>query len=62
MDGEPAPIRRVDWHFKGVVLEPGEHRVRFDYRPRGIVPAAVASALGLLVLLAAVVAGGRRGA
>ena len=62
VDGERAPIQRVNWHFKGVYLEPGQHLVRFDYRPRGIVPGAVTSAIGLLVLVALVVAGGRRGA
>lgn len=62
IDGERAPIERVNWHFKGVYLEPGEHRVRFEYRPRGIVPGAIVSAIGLLVLVGVVIAGGRRGA
>lgn len=62
VDGAPVPIERVNWHFRGVRLEPGPHEVRFDYRPRGIVAGAIASALGLLLLAVAVVAGGRRGA
>jgi hypothetical protein len=62
VDGEKAPLRRVNWHFKGVVLEPGERHVRFDYRPRGIVPAAIVSAFGLALLVGVVVVGGRRGA
>lgn len=62
VDGAEAPIERVNWHFKGVYLEPGSHDVRFEYRPRGIAAGAVVSAIGLLVLVAAVVAGGRRGA
>jgi hypothetical protein len=63
VDGEPAPLERVNWSFKGVYLEPGAHQVRFDYRPRGLVPAAVVSAIGVLALLAGVAfAGTRRGA
>lgn len=59
VDGQRAPLRRVNWQFKGVMLEPGTHRVRFDYRPRGIAAGAVASAIGVLVLTAAVAVGGR---
>ena len=62
VDDERARIERVNWHFKGVYLEPGEHGVRFEYRPRGIVLGAVVSAIGLFVLVTAVIAGGRRGA
>jgi hypothetical protein len=62
VDGHPVQIRRVNWHFKGVYLEPGRHRVRFDYRPRGLVPAAVVSGLALAGLIGVVIVGGRRGA
>ncbi|HYO47057.1 MAG TPA: YfhO family protein [Gemmatimonadota bacterium] len=62
VDGHSAPIRRVNWHFKGVYLEPGVHQVRFEYQPRGIVPAAIVSGLALLALMGVVIAGGRRGA
>jgi hypothetical protein len=62
VDGRPAQIRRVNWHFRGVFLEPGEHRVRFDYRPRGIVPAAVVSLLALAAFGVVLSVGGRRGA
>lgn len=62
VNGRPAQIRRVNWHFKGVYLEPGEHRVRFDYRPRGIGPAAVVSLLALAAFGVVLCVGGRRGA
>jgi uncharacterized membrane protein YfhO len=62
VDGRPAPIRRVNWHFKGVYVEPGAHRVRFDFRPRGLFPAAIVSALALAGLIGVVIVGGRRGA
>jgi hypothetical protein len=62
VDGRSVPVARVNWRFRGVYLEPGTHRVRFDYRPRGIVPAAAVSAIGLLALVGLVIRGGRRGA
>lgn len=62
VDGVPAPLRRVNWHFMGVELGRGEHDVRFDYRPRGIGKAAVVSALSLLALAGVLARGGRRGA
>ena len=62
VDGVPVPLERVNWHFKGVYLEPGGHHVRFEYRPRGLVPAAVVSVIGLFILVGIVIAGGRRGA
>jgi hypothetical protein len=61
VDGAPAPLRRVNWHFMGVEVGPGEHDVRFDYRPRGIGAAAVVSALSLLALAGVLARGGRRG-
>jgi hypothetical protein len=62
VDGAPAQLRRVNWHFMGVTVAPGEHEVRFDYRPRGIRTAAAVSALALLGLAVALARGGRRGA
>lgn len=62
VNGSSAPLERVNWHFRGVRLEPGRHRVRFDYRPRGLAAGAVVSVIGLAVLVGAVIAGGRRGA
>jgi hypothetical protein len=62
VDGRPTPIARVNWRFRGVYLEPGEHLVRFDYRPRRIAAGAAVSAIGLLAFVGLVIAGGRRGA
>jgi hypothetical protein len=62
VDGEPVPIERVNWHFRGVYLAPGEHLVRFDYRPRGIVAGAVVSVVAAIGLGLVIVRGGRRGA
>jgi hypothetical protein len=62
VDGRPALIRRVNWHFMGVMIGRGEHEVRFDYRPRRIRTAAAVSALALLGLAVVLARGGRRGA
>ncbi len=62
VDGRPAPLARVNWRFRGVYLESGTHLVGFDYRPRRILAGATVSAIGLLVLVGLVIAGGKRGA
>lgn len=61
VDGQPIPIQRVNWHFRGVYLEPGEHLVSFDYQPRGLLAAAFVSLLTLLGLGFLVARGGTRG-
>jgi hypothetical protein len=61
VDGMPVPIERVNWHFRGVYLEPGEHQVRFDYRPRGVVMGGVISLLTLFGLGLGLVKGRNRG-
>jgi hypothetical protein len=62
VDGEPVPIERVNWHFRGVYLDPGEHLVRFDYRPRGVIAGAAISVVAILCLGLVITRGGRRGA
>jgi hypothetical protein len=49
VDGAPAPILRVNYNLRGVVLDSGKHRVRFVFRPRSLY-------LGLLVSILAAVA------
>ncbi len=53
IDGRPAPIHRVNYLMRGVVVPPGEHRVRYAYAPRalaaGIRVSAVSAALTLLL-------------
>jgi hypothetical protein len=60
VDGVPTTIHRVDYLLRGVVLEPGVHRVRFSYAPRALaagVGISLASlGLTLLVLGAGLVA------
>jgi hypothetical protein len=51
VDGEPAEVLAANHLFRGVVVPPGRHRVRFEYRPWSL-PAGLAGSLagGLLVL------------
>ena len=34
VDGTTRPIVRTNYHFRGVFLDPGEHKLRFVYAPR----------------------------
>jgi len=61
VDGRRVPIVRANWHFRGVYLPPGDHVVRFDYRPRGVVPAAGVSFVTLVLLILVVARGTGRG-
>ncbi|HSB91335.1 MAG TPA: YfhO family protein [Anaerolineales bacterium] len=46
LDGETTPLFRADGLFRGIRVPPGEHVVRFDYRPWGF-------AMGILISAAA---------
>jgi hypothetical protein len=48
VDGHTAPIYQVFSALRGVVLDRGEHRVEFHYRPRSAVIGAVMSAMGVI--------------
>jgi hypothetical protein len=52
IDGEDAPILRVDYAFLGLVLEPGTHAVRFIYSPKWIRIGGILSGGALLTCLA----------
>ena len=53
VDDQPAESIRVDGQFRGVRLDPGSHRVVWNYRPRSVLWGAVIS-VGTLLFLAAV--------
>lgn len=53
VDGRPAESIRVDGQFRGVRLEPGSHRVVWNYRPRSVLWGAVIS-VGTFLFLALV--------
>jgi hypothetical protein len=55
VDGRPAPILPANVVFRAVAIPAGTSVVQMDYRPRGLLPAAMVSLAGLLgcgVLLA----------
>lgn len=41
VDGAEVPVHRANLAFKGVLLEPGRHAVRFQFRPTAIVVTSV---------------------
>lgn len=53
IDGRPAESIRVDGQFRGVRLEPGSHRVVWNYQPRSVLWGAAFS-VGTFLFLAAV--------
>jgi uncharacterized membrane protein YfhO len=48
VDGRPTSIYQAYYALRGVVVEPGDHRVEFDYKPLSALLGAVMSAAGLL--------------
>lgn len=52
VDGQPAPLLRANALYRAVRLVAGEHRVRFQYRPRPVLYGAWLSAGASLGLLA----------
>ncbi|MGD9644124.1 MAG: hypothetical protein AB7U73_00420 [Pirellulales bacterium] len=51
IDGVAAPVVRVDGDFLGCVVEPGAHRVTFQFRPLSLLVGEYLSACGLGLLL-----------
>jgi hypothetical protein len=51
IDGVSADIRQVDGLFRGVFLEPGAHRIIFEYRPWSVQIGSALSVAGILVWL-----------
>jgi hypothetical protein len=49
-DGREKPIHRVNHLFRGVVVEPGDREVVFQYEPRSFRIGSIASLLGLAAL------------
>ncbi len=60
VDGEPAPILRADYLFRGVPVPAGDHRVEFAYRPATFRTGATISSLALAAILAVSLASLRR--
>ena len=52
VDGRQARVYPANYMFRGVLLTPGKHMVRFAYEPASFVTGAVLSGIGLLCLAA----------
>ncbi len=53
VDGKPAAVHRVNYLMRGILLEPGVHRVRLRYMPAGLaagIQVSLASAAAALLL------------
>jgi uncharacterized membrane protein YfhO len=59
LDGQPAPVLRVNAVCQGVLVPPGEHEILFRYSPPGFRTGTAISAFGLLVLTGALAAARR---
>ena len=57
VDGRDAPLERVDYLLRGVMVPPGRHRVEFVYEPASWTIARAITLAGLLALVAALAAG-----
>ncbi len=57
VDQVPATIHRVDYLMRGVLIDPGVHRVRFTYVPHALEAGIRVSTLSLLLTLALAGAG-----
>jgi uncharacterized membrane protein YfhO len=51
VDGQLAPIDRVDVLFRAVLIEPGSHTIVFEYRPDSFLIGAIISAASLIILI-----------
>jgi hypothetical protein len=57
VDGEEVDIERVNYMMRGVPLEPGRHRVEFEYEPLSWRIGWILSLVGLAALAALLVSG-----
>ena len=51
VDEQPVPIFATNHLFRGVLVPPGRHRIRFVYHPTTIYWGAVGSVTGLFILV-----------
>src|SRR4029077_18404916 len=59
-DGRPLPVVRVEEDFLGCKVDGTVHRVELRFRPRSVVRGTIVSAIGGVLLVAAVAIGWRR--
>jgi len=49
VDGEPDYVQKVNYAFKGVYVQRGEHEVVFSYKPKTMVWGIIGTIIGLLI-------------
>ena len=57
VDGQPAPIHRVDGLFQAIAVPPGRHRITFSFAPPGMGWAGIGLLLGCALMLVPTLAG-----
>ncbi len=55
IDGQPVEIQRANVGFMGIVADAGEHQIELRYMTPGLVPGAILSLIGLVVLTGIVI-------
>lgn len=53
VNGKPTPIYRANYAFRALLLEPGDHQVRFDYNPMSF---KIGAGLSLLTIMICAIA------
>ncbi len=51
VDGITKPLEQVNYAFKGVFVEEGDHVVVFSYRPKSLVYGIIGTVIGILLML-----------
>ena len=51
VDDQRAPVLRVNYNLRGIALDPGQHVVRFFYRPKSVLRGLLISSLSALFLV-----------
>jgi len=53
VDGRTTPVLQVDGAVRGVVVDAGEHEIRFRYRPWSVILGAAMSLIALAIAIGA---------
>lgn len=51
VDGKRQQILHADYLFRGVLLEPGQHHIVFEYKPFAFTLGLILSAAGILAVI-----------
>jgi hypothetical protein len=60
VNGQPAPLLRVNHIFRGVRLPPGEHEIVFKFNPQSLQIGMLLSGIGIALVLVVAILGIRR--